>query len=322
MHIEEFIAVQWDTVEKKGAPMKMMIRVFRIMKVCAAVLLAGCRGGESQKEASADFKWGFTTQNFAGHVPVSVETAKEFVTYAREQGLPWIELRDPDALLTMEQCREIAAFAGKQGIEINYSAQRSLLTQDFWEVFDRAARNTSVFKGPRAVRVLALRGGHEYGWTEDEFKRIVNIANQAAERAASHGVRFTVENADPALTGQGKGFYGMTELLEATGPDVLLQLDTANLFTGPVPVSPEQAEAFIKRYAPRISYLHLKSARDGLALPVLDGNPLDFKRIFSILADYGPQYVAVELAPNESAAQVFANMEAGLDGLRREGLIR
>jgi sugar phosphate isomerase/epimerase len=284
----------------------------------ATVLLTGCR----EAEVREDFRLGFTTQNFAGHVPVSVETAKEFVTYARDQGLQWIELRDPDASLTAEACRDIAALARELGVEVNYSAQRGLLAEDFWEIFDRAVVNTAVFDGPRTVRVLALRGEGEKGWTEQEFRHMVAVANQAVRRATEHGVGFTVENADAALDGRDRPYYGMIELMEEMASEVTLQLDTANLFTGPVPVTPEEAEAFIKRYAPRISYLHLKSARDGQALPVLDGNPLDFKTIFSILADHGPQYIAIELAPNKSAEQVFANMESGVNSLRREGLLR
>ena len=170
--------------------------------------------------------------------------------------------------------------------------------------------------------MLALRGRDEHGWTKEELARAVAAANEAAERAAAQGVRFAVENADVALDGRSRSYYGITELLEATAPAVLLQLDTANLFTGSVPVTPEQAEKFIKKYASRVSYLHLKSARDGKALPVLDGNPLDFKTILSILAGHGTQYIAIELAPGGNAEQVYANMKAGLDGLRAEGLLR
>lgn len=290
--------------------------------VFAVMLLSGCGGGEKSVSPSAGLKWGFTTQNFAGLVPVSPETAKEFINYAKKQGLQWIELRDPNASLSVEQCREIAAFAKEQGIEINYSAQRGLLAEDFREIFGRAAANTAVFDGPRTVRILALRGRDEHGWTKEEFARAVAAANEAAECAAAQGVRFAVENADVALNGRNRSYYGMAELLEATVPNVLLQLDTANLFTGSVPVTPEQAEEFIRKYASRISYLHLKSARDGKALPVLDGNPLDFKTILSVLAGHGPQYIAIELVPGGSAEQVYANMKAGLDSLRAEGVLR
>lgn len=285
------------------------------------MLMSGCGGDEKSASPFAEFKWGFTTQNFAGHVPVSPETAKEFINYAKEQGLQWIELRDPNASLSVEQCREIATFAKEQRIEVNYSAQRGLLADDFWEIFGRAVANTAVFDGLRTVRVLALRRKDEQGWTKEEFARAVAVANEAADRAAAQGIRFTVENADVALDGRGRPYYGMTELLEATSPNVLLQLDTANLFTGPVPVTPQQAEEFIRKYATRISYLHLKSARDGKALPVLEGNPLDFKTILSMLADHGTQYIAIELSPGGTAEQVYANMKAGMDDLRTEGLL-
>ncbi len=260
--------------------------------------------------------WGFTTQNFVGHVPVTLKSSLDFVRYAHEKGFFWIELRDPDASLTVDECREIAAYAESLGIRINYSAQRGLLAEDFWEIFDRSVINTALFDGPQTVRVLALRGEADEGWTEREFQQMVAIANAAVVRAAEHSVGFTVENADAALDGRNQPYYGMIELLEAIDPAVTLQLDTANLFTGPVELSPADAEAFIRQFAPRISYLHLKSAHNHQALPVIDGNPLDFDTIFSLL-ESRPHWVAIELAPNESADQVYAAMEAALDALAK-----
>jgi sugar phosphate isomerase/epimerase len=265
---------------------------------------------------ASEILWGFTTQNFGGLIPVSLETAKDYVRYAERVGFEWIELRDPDASLTVDECREIAKLAESLGIRINYSAQRDLLAEDFWEIFDRALVNTAVFDGPQFVRILALRGEGEKGWTEREFQQMVAIANAAVVRAAEHGVGFTVENADAALDGRNQPYYGMIELLEAIDPAVTLQLDTANLFTGPVELSPVDAEAFIRQFAPRISYLHLKSAHNRQPLPVIDGNPLDFDTIFSLL-ESRPQWVAIELAPNESADQVYAAMEAALDALAK-----
>lgn len=268
-----------------------------------------------------DIRWGFTTQNFVGHIPVSVDSAKKFIAYAKENGMQWIELRDPEASLTVDECRRIAEFAAARGIEVNYSAQRGLLADDFWPVFERAVVNTAVFEGPRTVRMLALRGEDAYGWTKEELDRMVMVANDALARSAKHGVGFTVENADTALDGAGHPYAGVVQLFEAMDPGITLQLDTANLFTGPVPLSPEDAEAFIRRFAARISYLHLKSARDGQPLPVLDGNPLSFEAILGMLAGTGPIYVAIELGPNENAEHVYAHMTESLRYLRESGLM-
>ena len=272
--------------------------------------------------ASPDFpavRWGFTTVNFLPHIPVTVESSKAHIDLAKELGFQWIELRDPDAALTPDQCREIAAHARQSGIEVNYSAQRGLLAEDFWEVFERAAANTVLFDGPRTIRVLALRGTGDEGWSEVEFARMVEVANEGARRAAEAGLRFTVENADGALDGRGQTYRGMTEFLLATEPGVLLQLDTANLFTGPVEVTPEEAEAFIRRFADRISYLHIKSARDRKALPVLDGNPLPFEQIFTLLESKGKRlYAAIELASGTAPVdEIYQNMKISISRLNK-----
>ncbi len=286
------------------------------------VLLSACDSTDSTVADIPEVRWGFTTQNFVGHVPVTLESSLAFVRYAHENGLSWIELRDPDASLTVGECKEIAALARELGIEINYSAQRGLLAVDFWEVFDRAVVNTALFDGPQTVRVLALRGEDPHGWTEAGFEHMVAVANQAMQRAAEHGVGFTVENADAALDGRGYAYYGMTELLEAIDPAITLQLDTANLFTAPVEVTPEAAIDFIQRYAARVSYLHVKSARDGQALPILDGNTLGFAAIFGLLEDYAPIYAVIELGPNAHTDGVYASMRVSLDYLREKGWLK
>jgi sugar phosphate isomerase/epimerase len=285
------------------------MRKFLMCALMPIFAFSGCQ--RSEDGSLPEIRLGFTTQNFIPAIPVSLESTKEFLRYAQANEFSWIELRDPDASLTIEECREIAALARELGVEVNYSAQRALLAADFWEVFGRAVVNTAVFDGPRTVRILALRGAGDKGWSEQELNHMVETANQALQRAAEHGVGFSIENADAVLNGQGQPYHGMTELLQAIDPAVALQLDTANLFTGPDPVSPEEAEAFIRRFAARVSYLHLKSAREGVALPILDGNPLPFEQIFSLLATTGkPIYAAIELASgNAPVEEIYQNIK-------------
>jgi sugar phosphate isomerase/epimerase len=281
--------------------------------------------GATPHLASPDFagvRWGFTTVNFLPHVPVTVASSKAHIDLARSLGLQWIELRDPDAVLTPDECREIAAHARKNRIAVNYSAQRGLLAADFWEVFERAAANTVLFDGPRTIRVLALRGTGDEGWSEVEFARMVEVANEGARRAAEAGLRFTVENADGALDGRGQTYRGMTEFLLATEPGVLLQLDTANLFTGPVEVTPEAAEEFTRAFARRIAYVHLKSAKDGKPLSRIEGNPLGFCEILKVITVHGSPPVVFELAPAEDDVAVRRNTVESIKGLVAEGLLQ
>jgi sugar phosphate isomerase/epimerase len=266
--------------------------------------------------------WGFTTVNFLPHMPATVASSKAHIDLAKSLGLQWIELRDPDAVLTPDECREIAAHAREHGIRVNYSAQRGLLAADFWEVFERAAANTAVFDGPRTVRALALRGSGDAGWSDAELAQMIEVANEGARRAEAMGLRFAVENADAALDGRGKDYRGMTEFLSATGPGVLLQLDTANLFTSPVETTPEAAADFIRTFADRVAYVHLKSARGGKPLDVVESNPLQFHEILKILGAGGTPPVVLELAPAATAHSADGNIRRSLENLAKTGLLR
>lgn len=273
---------------------------------------------------SPDFpavRWGFTTVNFLPHVPATVESSKAHIDLAKALGFGWIELRDSEAALTPDQCREISAYARKCGVEVNYSAQRGLLAKDFWEVFERALVNTALFDGQRTVRVLALRGAEAEGWNDEEFERMVEVANEAARRAGEAGLKLAVENANVTLTKRGANARGMTEFLLATDPDVLLQLDTANLFTGPVKVTPQEAVKFLRAFAKRVGYLHLKSARGGQPLAWLDGNPLPFREILAIVGHGRVLPIALELAPAENEAAVRHNTVISIQHLIDEGLL-
>ncbi len=272
-----------------------------------------------------DMKLGFTTQNFIKVVPVSVENAKSFVSYASKEGYSWIELRDPDVSLTPEQCREIAAFAKANGVEIVYSAQRGLLDDDFMEIFHRAITNAAIFDGPRWCRVLAANSEYppnqpKLGWTKEEFEMAVAIANQAAAIAQTYGLKLAVENSNGDIDGQGKPHYGLAEFFDNTGKNVQWQFDTANFFWVPqAEITPAAAEEFLRKYASRLSYIHLKSAKDGKAMPVLAGNPLDFGTIFSIANANGCHYIAIELDTIADEKQIYKNHTQSLQYLADNG---
>ena len=273
---------------------------------------------------SPDFpgvRWGFSTVSFLPHVPVTVESSTAHIDLAKRLGFTWIELRDPDARLTPEECGEIAAHARRVRIQVNYSAQRGLLAGDFHEVFARAAKNTALFDGPRVIRVLALRGTGDKGWSDAELARMVEVANEAAQRAARLGMQLAVENADGALDSRDRRYQGMAEFFDGTSPDVLLQLDTANFFTSPAKTTPKRAAEFISAMADRTAYVHLKSARNGKPLPKLDGNPLGFREILGILCQHGAPAVALELAPAPTAADVNRHIAESIDALIAEGIL-
>lgn len=293
------------------------------------LVLAGC-GSSEKKLVSKKYPkaiWGFATQCFINTTPISVENAEAFIAYAREEGYSWIELRDPDASFTVAQCRDIAAFACDNQIEIIYAIQHGLLDDDFWDVFERGVINAGVFNGPGYFR--ALTTGEEFksdpsklGWEKEEFERAIAVADRAVNLAQKHGIQFAVENSDGDIDGKGKPYYGLSEFLDQAHPDLLFQFDTANFFWVPkVNITAHQVEAFLRKHGKRMAYIHLKTAKDRKALPVLDDNPLSFDTIFNILKEHDVRHIAIELDAINNERQVYRNLETSLDYLIRNDFL-
>lgn len=300
-----------------------------IIGLLLAVAITGCGLNDKKivSEKYPSIRWGFTTQNFINTTPVSVDNANALIAYARAEGYDWIELRDPEASLTVSQCQKIASFARDNQIEIIYSIQRGLLDDHFWDIFKRGIANAAVFNEPGFFRALST--GKEYqidstkiGWTKEEFVRAVAVANEAAALACQYGIRFVIENGDGDIDGYGKSYYGLADLFDQTDPHLLFQFDTANFFWVPkISITAEKAEAFLRRYASRMAYIHLKSAKDGQALPILADNPLNYDAVFSIMEENNVYYVAIELDAITDLHQIYKNHKASLQYLVQNNFI-
>lgn len=261
-----------------------------------------------------DLKIGITTANLLNFMPVSVANAKKYVDFAVQHGFVWIELRDPAGVLTLADCEEIAAYARQRGIEVGYAVMVGLLDPNFWEVFSRTVANSAVFGGPRTVRTAApglefATNEKKTAWTFGEFATIVKHANQAANYARMFGLTYAVENAWEPLKGDGVTTFGTTELFANANANLALQLDTANFFvTSRVPARPEAARDFFEKFAPRLAYMHVKTAtKEGKPAPVLGDNPLIFEIPFWQAVKYRKPYVAIELPAPKTLDDVSAN---------------
>jgi sugar phosphate isomerase/epimerase len=295
------------------------------------LLAAGCNQGTGHSPRIRfvrypRLKLGFTTQNFINSTKVSVETTKKLIDYADQGGYHWIELRDPDVTLTVEQCRQIGDYAKGRRIEIAYASQRGLLDPDFMTVFERALPNAAVFTGPGTIR--ALLAGKNFtdpakkGLTAAELEQSIAVADQAAKLAGQHHLQLVVENASEPLFADGVKLYGLTDFFQRADSDVGWQLDTGNFFAGAKDKpSPEQVEEFINLHADNLFYAHVKSVRNGEVLPSLGDHVLDFKTIFSIVSDFRVQYLAIELPSDKDERQNYRNLDLSLDYLQKKSLI-
>ncbi|MHC4616893.1 MAG: sugar phosphate isomerase/epimerase family protein [Planctomycetota bacterium] len=304
----------------------------RYLTVIGTVFLFGGCSLPAQKQQVVFTKYpnlrlGFTTKNFSDFVSVSKETTIEFVDYASTHGFTWIEFRDPNATLALNECRAIANHARERKVGVGYAINTGLLDDDFWYKFNRAAENAAVFDGPRTLRAVA--GGNEFmtdtnkkGWTADEFRQLVSNANKAADIAENKGLHFVIENGTEALKGDGATYLGLVEFFEAVNPNVGWQFDTANFFSGSrVWTRPEDVEAFLRKNIGRLYYIHLKTSQNRLAQPVLGQNELDFDLVFSQMAKHDVPYIAIELMPSKNIGATYKNLRRSVKYLQGEGFV-
>jgi sugar phosphate isomerase/epimerase len=304
--------------------MKRLVVSLAVLMLCLGTLASAVDAGEKVVlPRYPDLKVGFTTWNFSKQMPVNLANAKKWVDFAAEQGFAWMELRDPGAVLTLAECKEIAVYAKQRDVEIIYAVMAGLLDPNFWEVYSRAVANANVFDGPRIVRTALP--GLEYAanekktaWTLAEFSKIVETANQAANMARMFGLRYMVENATETLKGDGVTSFGTTEFFANVNSNVGLQLDTANFFvTSRVPAKAEDARGFLEKTAGKMGYVHVKTAtNDNKPAPVLGENPrLIFEIVFWSASKNKAPYLAIELPQPNTLEELYANTKKSVEYL-------
>jgi sugar phosphate isomerase/epimerase len=274
-----------------------------------------------------NLKLGFTTQNFIKSLPVTLKNEKILIDYASDKGFSWIELRDPSAVLTLDECREIADYARRKKIEVGYAIQKGLLDNEFWEIFSRAVKNAAVFEGPKTIRSLGC--GPEFfadknkkGWTVSELNKAIEIANKAAKKAKEFGLQYVAENALEVLKGDGIRYFGITEFFANVNPDVGWQFDTANFFSAArVWTKPKDARTFLEKNIGKMFYIHLKTSKDRKAQPFLSDNELDFDVIFSTMSKHNVPYIAIELVALENVDEMYKNHDRSIEYLKTRGFI-
>ncbi|HUT29185.1 MAG TPA: sugar phosphate isomerase/epimerase [Sedimentisphaerales bacterium] len=308
------------------------LKILRYLSgICILLLIGGCASNAKKQQITftkyPHLKLGFTTKNFFDYLPVTEQNIKTLIDYAGDRGYAWIELRDPNATLSLDECRNIAEYARARNIEVAYAINTGLLDSDFGRKFDRAVHNAVFFDGPKVLRAAA--GGNKFledmnkkGWTAEELAQLTAKANQAASSAERRGLRFVVENGSEALKGDGRTYFGLTEFFEKANPNVGWQFDTANFFSGSrVHTKPEDAGAFVEKNIGRLAYIHLKTSRDGQAQPVLGDNELDFDVVFSLMSEHNVPYVAIELYGTKNIGQVYRNQKKSVAYLKKRGFV-
>lgn len=298
--------------------------IFMAVVMLAVAFLVGSAFAQQKMvlKKYPEMKLGYTTTNFLKPLPVSLENKKKLLDLAGDLGCSWVEIRDPSASLTVDECKQLMAYAKSKNIEIGYALQVGLLDPTYWEIFTRGLPNAAVFEGPRTIRTLAA--GPEFAsdpkkkyWTLAELYKAIQKANRAANAARSMGLKYVVENAFEALKGDGVTGFGLSEFIANANSNMFLQCDTANFFAvSRVVTKPEEAKAFMEKYAARMPYIHIKaSSSEHKVLPVLAQNELDFDTVFSILTKNKVRYAAIELTQPDTFEACANNLKKSFEYL-------
>jgi sugar phosphate isomerase/epimerase len=302
-----------------------------LMMVFCVLGAGGCQSvGDGQRirfVSCPEIKLGFTTKIFIESMDVSVNSAKKLINYADAKGFHWIELRDPEVVLTVEQCRQISDYAKSRKIEIGYAPQRDLLDEDFLEVYQRALPNAAVFKGPGTIRGWLgeknCADPAKRGMSSAELEQVVAMANQTAQLARKHGIHLVIENSCEPLSGDGIAVFGLKDFFQRTGSEVGWLFDTGNFFAGARDnPTPTQVIDFLKHNGDNLFYLHVKSIQNGQELPALGDSILNFGTILPIISEYRVQYLVIELPSDKDDRQNYRNLDQSLDYLRKKSFIR
>lgn len=159
-----------------------------------------------------------------------------------------------------------------------------------------------------------MRGAHDRA---SDNPKLVETADQAANMAKMFGLQYVVENALEVLKGDGVTSFGTTEFFANANANVGIQLDTANFFAvARIPAKADPAADFLRKIAPRMGYMHLKTAtKDLKQSPVLDENILIFEIALWEAVKNKKPYVAIELFPPDTMDQVLANHKKSIEYL-------
>lgn len=84
-----------------------------------------------------NLRLGFSTQNFLKCLPVDIKNLEVIINYAAQEGYTFIELRDSEASLSLNDCKKLAKIAESKEIEIIYEINTNILAPDFLSIFKK-----------------------------------------------------------------------------------------------------------------------------------------------------------------------------------------
>ena len=241
----------------------------------------------------------------------------KIIDFSAAQGFAFIEVRDT-INLSASNCSEIAAYAKKKNIEVIYSVGNGTLEATYLDSVPKWIDNAKAFGSPTVVRtgsgisaVLPANASDtsKVAMSADDFAKIVQVLNKAGDLAKAAGLQLLVENGGEKLQGDGTTTFGFADLFGSKGVNatVGLQIDTGNFFVNNrAPASNDDIKAFFDKNVTKVGYMHIKTAKDNKAQPVMGESQLPLDYFFNACSKASKVYMAIEL--DSAAAKTLEEM--------------
>ena len=122
---------------------------------------------------------------------------RELLTWAAGRGFSWLEVRDPDVLMTKEELFDLKNLAEKLDMRLHYSWDNEDLLVEL-PAFEKGMENAAVLGEGTCCRVLlrfaCSTKGKGKDITKEEIERLVPIIKKYVRRADELGITLCFEN--------------------------------------------------------------------------------------------------------------------------------
>lgn len=176
--------------------------------------------------------------------------------------------------------------------------------------------HASIFGTGTCCRVLiasnAVSG--KKGYSRSEIERIVPIIQKYTDRADDLGITLCFENSMEPIQGDGKGYYGMSELLDLC-KKMSSTLDAANFTNHTTVVNPDEEDiiAYYQKYVDQIPYFHMKVTKNHILMDTVEkGADFDIFRLLNIFSKNKEMLVALEIPQQADLISMTAAVERSI----------
>lgn len=246
-------------------------------------------------------------------------TLKELIAWAAGKGFSWVEVRDAEVEMSEEQLLDLKQLADKLNVRIHYSwDNHDVLQED--ERFYQGMKNATLFGEGTCCRVLiapnTVKG--KPGYTKEDMEKIVPVLRKYVAKSIEMGIHLCFENAMEPLFGDGKNYFGMSNLLEAC-PGMCVTFDAANATNYTTCINPTQEELmqYYRSYPDRIFYFHLKVTNNHKLLDTVEiEGDFQIKHLFQEFSRNPDMKICLEIPQQENLINMTAAVERSIDVLQ------